>query len=88
MPPRASPNPVAEASVAMPKSQSFMVPERSIIMLVGLMSRWRTPFSCAKARASPTDLTRWAHSSLVRVPPSTRARSSDRVRPSTYSMTR
>ena len=44
--------------MAMPKSQSFMAPECSIMMFVGLMSRCSTRFSCAKDRALATDCTR------------------------------
>ena len=71
----------------MPKSASFTTPWRSIMMLVGLMSRCRTRFSWANSSARATESSTCAHSSQVSLPPSTRASSSARLSPSTYSMT-
>ena len=39
---------------AMPKSVTFTRSPASTMMLAGLMSRWTTPFRCAKSRASAT----------------------------------
>ena len=77
---------LVSCSLAMPKSISTARPEASTRMLLGLMSRWMTPFRCACASA-------WHICSMISSPrrsgtpgpPSTRSFSE---RPSTNSMTK
>ena len=70
---------------AMPKSATFTCPAAVIMMLPGFTSRWTTPLRWAKPRAAATSVAMPAAASGGGRP--SLRRMSDRLLPSTYSMT-